>query len=202
MADKNAERILVVPTAVFHRVGYFQGFCDQVGSYVRELLYGGHASYRLRGQMEEDPSFKQIIPYVIFRCGTQVFRYTRGKLQGEKRLHALRSIGVGGHISAEDRNLFDSTYEEAMQRELAEEVRVESPYRQRIVGMINDDETPVGRVHLGIVHLCDLEEPKVRPRERALTRAGFEEVGRLLERIDQFETWSQICLRALFGGKR
>lgn len=198
MGDKNQERILVVPTEVLHQVGHFQGFCRDVEPYLRALLSPEHVSYRPRGQMEEDPSFKQLIPYVIFQWHSQLFQYTRGKLQGEQRLHALRSIGVGGHISAEDRNLFDPSYEEALQRELDEEVHVESPYRQRVVGLINDDETPVGRVHLGIVHLCELEEPKVRPRERALTRAGFEEIERLHQEIDDFETWSQICLKSLF----
>jgi predicted NUDIX family phosphoesterase len=197
MATVKTERVLVVPTELVHEIGHFQGFCAEVDRYLERLLDARVTSYRPRSEMEEDPSFKQLIPYCIFRCGNQVFQYTRGRSQGESRLHQLRSIGVGGHISTDDRNLFGTSYEEALHRELAEEVYIESAYRERCIGLINDDETPVGRVHLGIVHVFDLDEPNVRPRERSLTRAGFEPTGALLEHLDEFETWSQICLRQL-----
>src|SRR5207237_7300011 len=107
------------------------------------------------------------------RWQDQVFHYTRGKRATETRLHALRSIGVGGHISLDDKNLFESPYREALFREVAEEVFLESSCAERCIGLINDDSTPVGQVHLGIVHVFDLQEPKVRRREQALTRAGF-----------------------------
>ena len=169
--EKGAERVLVVPTEVFHRIGHFQGFTRDVGPYLVALLNPENISYRPRSEMEEDPSFKQLIPYVVFQFENQLFQYTRGKSQGEQRLHAHRSIGVGGHISSDDRNLFDPSYEEAMHREVAEEVHLEIGYEQQIVGLINDDETPVGQVHLGIVHLWKLEAPTVRPRERGRKKA-------------------------------
>jgi predicted NUDIX family phosphoesterase len=65
--------------------------------------------------------------------------------------------------------------------------------------LINDDETPVGQVHLGVVHLVEVEQPAVRPRETEILDAGFRPVGELLAELDRFESWSQICLRALFG---
>jgi predicted NUDIX family phosphoesterase len=86
-----------------------------------------------------------------------------------------------------------------MRRELAEEVSIDSPYRQHCVGLINDDETEVGRVHLGVVHLFDLESPAVSPREVDIADSGFESVEALLADLSRFETWSQICLQALFG---
>src|ERR1700745_1734225 len=110
-------------------------------------------SYRPRSEVETDPSFKQLIPYVILKWQDQVFHYTRGKRATDTRLQALRSIGVGGHISAEDNSLFESPYREAMFREVAEEVDLATSYREHCVGLINDDSTPVGQVHLGIVHL-------------------------------------------------
>ena len=82
--------------------------------------------------------------------------------------------------------------------ELEEEVVIDTPYRQRCVGLINDDRTPVGSVHLGVVHVFDVERPAVRPREADLLESGFEPVDRLLADVSGFETWSQICLRALF----
>ncbi|HEX5103194.1 MAG TPA: NUDIX domain-containing protein, partial [Pirellulaceae bacterium] len=113
-------------------------------------------------------------------------------------LHAKRSIGVGGHISADDASAA-SAYEEGMRRELAEEVVIETPYRGRLVGLINDDETEVGRVHLGVVHLFDVERPAIRPREDEIIEAGFLPVDDLLNDLPRFESWSQICLKALFA---
>jgi predicted NUDIX family phosphoesterase len=201
------ERVLVVPTSRFHALGHFQGFSADMSRYLPALLDGDDLAYRLRGEMEQDPSFKQLIPYVIFRYVdssgvTQVFQYTRGGGQGEKRLHAKRSVGVGGHISTEDATdvaTHQDVYREGMLRELAEEVIIEAPYREECIGLINDDETPVGQVHLGVVHICDVDEPLVRNRETEILDAGFRPVSELLANIDHFESWSQIVLRALFA---
>jgi predicted NUDIX family phosphoesterase len=203
MSQVATEHVLVVPTEVFHRLGHFQGFTSEVERYLQGLLDPAHTSYCPRAEMEQDPSFKQLIPYVIFRhqgvAGqTTVFQYTRGKGQGESRLHAKRSIGIGGHISADDA-AEASAYDEGMRRELAEEVSIDTPYRSRLVGLINDDETEVGRVHLGVVHLFDVERPAVQPRESDIAEAGFRPVAELLAELDRFETWSQICLKALFA---
>jgi predicted NUDIX family phosphoesterase len=197
------EHVLVVPTAVFHRLGHFQGFSGDTEKYLRGLLDPAHTSYQPRATMEQDPSFKQLIPYVVFRYRgadgqTQVFQYTRGKGQGEARLHAKRSIGVGGHISADDASAA-SAYDEGMRRELEEEVNIGTPYNSRLVGLINDDQTEVGKVHLGVVHVCDVERPAVQPRESEIIDAGFRPVSELLADLSRFETWSQICLKALFA---
>jgi predicted NUDIX family phosphoesterase len=198
------EHVLVVPTALFHRLGHFQGFSPDAKRYLPELLHPANTSYRLRAEMEEDPSFKQLIPYVIFRHvdakgQATLFQYLRGKGQGEGRLHSKRSIGVGGHISRQDAVAERCPYEEGMRRELEEEVQVLTPYRDQRVGLINDDETPVGRVHLGIVHVLDVERPDVLPREKDLLETGFRPVEFLLAELAGFESWSQICLTALFG---
>jgi predicted NUDIX family phosphoesterase len=197
MSDKALERVLVIPTAVFAAAGTFQGFTPRVDHYLPRLLDPRHQSYRPRGEVETDPSFKQIVPYVVLRWGEQVFHYTRGKRATETRLQALRSIGVGGHISAGDSNLFDSPYREAMFREVAEEVCLETTYEERCLGLINDDSTAVGQVHLGIVHVFELAEPKVRRREQALTRAGFDPLAELQSQREEFETWSQFVLDVL-----
>jgi predicted NUDIX family phosphoesterase len=193
------EHVLVVPTLLFREVGYFQGFTTNVAPYLRTLFNPSFTSYRPRDEVEEDPSYKQLIPYCIFRCGGAVFHYTRGTEQGEGRLHSKRSIGVGGHISAEDQVRPDAPYDEAMRREIEEEIHVESTYVQRCVGLINDDQTEVGRVHLGIVHIFDLDAPKVRPREKSMIETGFAPPTELLRDRERFETWSQICLDHLFA---
>src|SRR5262249_59334054 len=126
--------------------GVFQGFRPAVDHYLPRLLDARHFSYRPRAEVETDPSFKQLVPYVVRRWRDQVFHYTRGKRATETRLQALRSVGVGGHISSDDAGLlFDSAYREAMSREVAEEVYLESPYTERCLGLINDDSTPVGQ---------------------------------------------------------
>jgi predicted NUDIX family phosphoesterase len=199
------ERVLVVPTELFRGIGYFQGFCHEPQRYLEALLSPEHTSYRPRHEVEEDPGYKQLIPYVIFRhrdAGgqTSVFQYTRGKGQGEGRLHSKRSVGVGGHISIDDdRSVGRDTYNEGMRRELEEEVIIDTQHALSCVGLINDDETPVGQVHLGVVHLCDVSQPRVLPREDAIHAAGFQPASALLADLDGFETWSQICLRALFA---
>jgi len=187
------EHVLVVPTALFHELGLFQGFLPSPESYLRVLLDPAYASYRPRSQMEQDPSFKQLIPYCLFRWRGELFHYVRGRGQGESRLHSKRSVGVGGHVSATDAT-GESPYLEAMFREIAEEVCVDAPFQQRCLGLINDDSTEVGRVHLGIVHLFDVEAPKVSPREESILLSGFSPLEELRRDKAQFETWSQICL--------
>jgi predicted NUDIX family phosphoesterase len=197
-SQQQVEHVLVVPTLLFHEIGHFQGFSDNPTPYLKTLLDPSYTSFRPRHDVEEDPSFKQLIPYCIFRCGDEVFHYKRGKLQEEGRLHSKRSIGIGGHISSTDQDHGDSLYEEAMRREIAEEVFLDTGYRQQCVGLINDDATEVGMVHLGIVHIFDLEAPKVRPREKSIIETGFASPAELNSALDQFETWSQICLEHLF----
>jgi predicted NUDIX family phosphoesterase len=196
------EHVLVVPTALFHEIGHFQGVCTDTSRYLAGLLQPHAMSYRPRDAMEKDPSFKQLIPYVLFRHTSatgevSLFQYTRGKGQGEARLHSKLSVGIGGHISADDAAAA-SVYEEGMRRELDEEVQIDTPYRMQLVGILNDDLTEVGKVHLGLVHLCDVELPRVFPREAEICEAGFRPLPELFGQLERFESWSKICLEALF----
>jgi predicted NUDIX family phosphoesterase len=178
----------------------FQGLSQEVDRYLPHVLDPKHFSFRPRSEVESDPSFKQIIPYVVFRCGGQLYHYLRGKKGTEARLRALRSIGVGGHISVEDAGGSADPYRAGMLRELQEEIHLESGHRESCLGLINDDSTPVGQVHLGIVHLFELESPKVRRREDALMEDGFAAIDELLARKTEFETWSRFVLDSLVGG--
>lgn len=213
MSQVLTEQVLVVPTPVFHRLGHFQGFSPDAERYLAEMLKPEHVSYRPRSEMEQDPTFKQLIPYCVFRhrdaSGVEhVFQYVRGKGQGEARLRSKRSVGIGGHICVDDATAPTSNaaapaggdvYREGLRRELVEEVFIDSPYRERCVGLINDDESDVGKVHLGVVHIFDVDQPAVRSRETDLIESGFLPVGELLADLSGFETWSAICLRALFA---
>lgn len=204
MSLVQTEKVLVVPTEVLHRIGYFQGLTRDVDRYLDQLLCPRQMSYRARGEMEQDPNFKQLIPYVIFRhcdprLGVRVFQYTRGAGQGEKRLHQKVSIGIGGHISSIDADGDDmNPYQEGMRRELDEEVIVDCQYRDQCVGLLNDDLTDVGKVHLGVVHIFDVEQPNVRPRESEILEAGFCDLDHLRSKREQMESWSRICFDAIF----
>jgi len=209
MAQVQTECVLVVPTELFHRLGHFQGFSTEVERYLGQLFEPQHTSYRPRHEVEEDPSFKQLIPYVIFRYRdpqgrTLVFQYTRGKGQGEGRLHSKQSIGIGGHISVDDTATGENdhattAYAEGMRRELAEEVTIGTAYVEQLAGLINDDRSEVGKVHLGVVHIFDVESPDVQPLEADIIEAGFRPIDQILADTSRFESWSQICLEALFG---
>lgn len=204
MTLTNPQRVLVVPGSEFDRLGRFQGFADDVDRYLKALLAPGMADFRPRSEVEDDPSLKQIIPYVIFLSGDLVFCYTRGKSGGESRLKRLRSLGVGGHVDetdADGRATLDA-YELALQRELEEEVIIGSPGRIRPVGLINDDSNAVGQVHLGVVHLYELDQPDVKSREDALADAGFLALDDLETIRDSFETWSQICIDTILATPR
>lgn len=194
------EQVLVIPTQLFHDAGLFQGLCRDVEYYLPRLLDPAHFSFLPRSRAEDDPGFKQLIPYVILKYGDQLFHYTRGKGGGEKRLRALRSVGIGGHINPADHASGEHPYRQGLAREVAEEVALGSTYHETCLGFINDDSTPVGQVHLGIVHLFELDAPNVQRREADLADAGFSSIQELVLAKDTFETWSQFVLGELTSG--
>ena len=191
------EMVLVFPRRLLDVLGDFQGIQSDVSRYIDTILDGGQTRFMPRSQAEENPDFKQIIPYVVIRQGDRWLHYVRGKASGEKRLVAKGSIGVGGHINPEDRSLFDSGrdfYDRAVQRELHEELRIDGEFHTRIVALLNDDSTPVGKVHLGVVHLCELTQENVARGEASLTELRFLRLEELRRRRAQLESWSQFCL--------
>ncbi len=195
--------VLVIETKLFHRTGYFQGYTCEAGKYVDAFFAEGNSKFVDRTAAEKDESYKQLIPYVILKHGSSIFTYVRGKTGSEKRLKALRSIGIGGHIEPVDDGLFvggADIYKVGADREVEEAVRVDCGYRDEIAGLINDDSNEVGRVHLGIVHIRDLDAPAVHKREKQITQAGFMEITELRARENELETWSRIALEILESG--
>jgi predicted NUDIX family phosphoesterase len=195
------EQVLVVQRKVFESAGAFNGLAFDIQKYIEKIFVPGIPRFMPRPAAEKDPSFKQLIPYVIMTCGGKYLSYVRGKRAGETRLVAKRSLGIGGHINPVDWTLFTAesykTYLEAVQREVAEEVSVEAAYTDKIVALLNDDSNEVGQVHLGIVHLWTLDEPKVNRKEQMITQMGFMTIPELQAVRDTMETWSQICFDGL-----
>ena len=195
--SRSEELVLVIPTAVLREAGLFQGLTRDVAHYLPRLLEPRHFSFLPRGRAEEDPEFKQLIPYVVLKHGDSVFHYRRGQGAGEKRLRALRSVGIGGHINPIDHASSEHPYRDGMLREVAEEIELSTAYGETLVGFINDDSLPVGQVHLGIVHVFELDAPKVARREVDVMDTGFAPLAQLLRERDTFETWSQFVLAEL-----
>lgn len=191
------ERVLVIPTEHFRAVGYFHGL-HRVADHDRSrLLDPRQFSFRPRSEVETDPAFKQLIPYVVLRCGSDLFHYRRGAAGTEKRLAALRSVGIGGHISEADAAGAGDPYRNGMLRELNEEIAIGCGFTERFLGFINDDRTFVGSVHLGVVHLLELDRSEATAREEAIAECGFSPLDELQRQQGEFETWSQFVLAEL-----
>ncbi len=202
MSKYAGELVLVVKRELFEELGVFEGLrTDGMDEAVARLLDPANHFFMDRAEAEEDPSFKQLIPYCVFRHGEKILHYTRGKSGGESRLHAKISVGVGGHINPVDADSGrpgPEVYHAAVARELEEELELPGGHSQRIIGLLNDDSNPVGRVHLGIVHLIDLESDAVSSREDALANLSFSPLADLNgEHFERLETWSAFCVRHL-----
>ena len=196
MSDEN---ILVVRRELLERLGHFQGLCFAVEHYLPALLARENNFFTARAPAETNPALKQIIPYVLLVHEGSVFHYVRGRKAGEQRLVAKGSIGIGGHMNDGDEGLFAldrEAYHAAVQREVTEEVQLDAPFVNRIVALINDDSSEVGRVHLGVVHVFELASAAARKREAQITEAGFLPLAELRKRRATLATWSQYCLDA------
>lgn len=196
------EQILVIERKVVEQIGMFHGLAFDVQRYLRDIFRQGVPRFMPRSQAEEDPAYKQLIPYVIMAHDGKYLSYVRGRRAGEARLTGLRSIGIGGHINPrDDMPLFNAdfyeTYLAAVEREVAEEVSVEASHTDRIVALLNDDSNEVGSVHLGIVHYWILDAPQVTKREQMISQMAFMTPAELHEVRDTMETWSRLCLDGL-----
>ena len=196
------EQVLVIERKVLETAGMFQGLMFDVERYVDQIFLSGVPRNMPRSQAEEDPNYKQIIPYVIMTHDETYLSYVRGKRSGEGRLVGNRSMGIGGHINpVDDRRLFCDghweSYLEAVEREVEEEVTVECDHTDQVVALLNDDSNAVGQVHLGIVHCWILEAPKVSKKEQMITQLDFMSAAQLQAERDSLETWSRLCLDGL-----
>lgn len=189
------EYVMVFPADLLRTLGYFQGLRLEPARYLSAIE--SSASFRPRSAVETDPLYKQLIPYIILVFDGSVLSYRRGTRSSEGRLTGNRSIGIGGHVSVTDPNLFSSSYSEGMNRELREELRIDSTYTIRPVAMLNDDSNEVGKVHFGLIHVLVLNEPRVTRNEQAISDLKFLSNAHLFKSIEEYENWSQICIREL-----
>jgi predicted NUDIX family phosphoesterase len=188
------ENVLVVPTAGINPL--LTGKFTSAGLERALDFILKNYSFRSRAIVEEDPSFKQIIPYVVARHGERYLLMQRTSKQTEKRLHGKSSIGIGGHINdLEKPAAGQNVIHAGLERELDEEIHLLGKRRSlNLVGIISDDSTPVGQVHMGLVYVLETDSPDFRVNEADMMTAEWANLALLRDRHDRMETWSQIVV--------
>jgi predicted NUDIX family phosphoesterase len=183
----------------------------------KPLLYGFHNQnleellgniYRFgyfinRPDAENNPSLKQIIPYLVITHKNtianehRIFLVQRLSTQTEKRLHNKYSIGIGGHINpVRDKSAIDNIVKSGLERELHEELKVSTPYDYKLVGYLNDDTNSVGQVHFGLVYEVMVnDENGVEVAEKDLMVGRFVNSNEIEKHFSLLETWSQIVYK-------
>lgn len=196
------EHVLVIPRSLFDELGSFQGFQGDAQRYLSAMLAPGANFFMERPAAEMDPTHKQLIPYSLFHHEGRYLCYTRGGKSGEKRLVAKRSVGIGGHINPVDQSqdgLGETMYFNSIEREITEELVLGGTHTQRVIGLINDDSSEVGSVHLGVVHLFELSSAEVSSNEEAIQDLQFYTLAELQDMRESLEAWSQIVVGHLEG---
>ena len=185
------ERVFVVPRAsIADDAGWYGIRTDKLDAFVEALERDGR--YEPRPQMEVDPSFKQVIPYLILRDGERYFLMRRTRAGMDARLHDRYSIGVGGHLNPGDGGVVGG-----LLREWREELVADFEPAFRLVGLLNDDTTEVGAVHLGAVYVAEADGRPVTIRETDKLTGSFAEPHEVAAVADQLETWSRLCFEFL-----
>ncbi len=194
-----SEQVLVLPR---DRV---PGGCDFIGvrSADQGVLAGlrqavaVHGRFLDRPMAEDDPTHKQLIPYVVVRDVDRVFLMERTEAGGDARLHRKASIGVGGHLNPVDEG--EDPLTDGLRREWSEELSADWEPDFRLVGMLNDDSNAVGAVHLGVVFTVKADGRALTVREHHKLIGRWATVDELRAAWDRLETWSQLVAEHLFG---
>ncbi len=149
-----------------------------------------------RSELEEDPSFKQIIPYAIISNKESFCIFKRTSGQTEKRLHNKFSLGVGGHMNPSNSKESKEQYLiNELKRELFEEVKLLNACLIEdieFIGFINDDTISVGRVHIGLLYNIHVSNKDVIINETDKMTADWIEKPDLAEFYKGMETWTKI----------
>ena len=181
------ERSLLVPDGGWHGI-------RTADRNAFETVVERHGRFEQRTAMEGDPTWKQIIPYLVLRDGARYFLMRRTRAGADPRLHDAYSIGVGGHL-----NPGDSDPLGGLRREWAEELVADFEPDLRFVGLLNDDTTPVGRVHLGAVYTADAGGRPVGIRETDKLTGWFAEPADVAAVLERLETWSRLAFEHFEG---
>ena len=186
--------VLVVPRAAVPDGARWYGLRhDGLEAFLTTV--GAVGRFEPRARMETDPSYKQLIPYLVLRDAERYFLMRRTKGGADARLHDRWSIGVGGHIDPGDAGV-----EGGLQREWREELVADFEPVFRPVALLNDDTTEVGAVHLGIVCVADAAGRPVTVRETDKLSGAFATPAEVTAGAEHLETWSRLVFDALESG--
>lgn len=189
----NEEILVVRRDILFQTTPAWQGIKQEVfDNFVNQIET--HATYMPRAHAETNQLYKQIIPYLIFKFEDKFFVMQRKSTASEQRLASKFSLGIGGHIRQEDivnNNIFDWA-----QREFEEEVSYQGTLKISNLGVLNDDDSDVGKVHLGMVLLVegDSDQISIKDEHKSGTLLTLEECLALQPNM---EMWSQMILKKL-----
>jgi predicted NUDIX family phosphoesterase len=193
VSSKEAELILGVPRERLLGGRTWHGIIDQDLSPYLEVI-ASEGEYRPRGEAEDDSAWKQIIPYLLLRDQGRIFLMRRTKAGTDARLHERWSIGVGGHLNPEDGGV-----EQGLRREFEEELDADWHPEFRLLGLLNDDSTPVGQVHFGVIFEADADGRAVAVRETDKLSGEFVHPDAVLQGYERLETWSQLLYDHVTG---
>lgn len=187
------ERILVVRREHLFFADTWHGI--QIDNFTRyQTIIDTHKEFHWRSAMEEDATFKQIIPYLIFQHQDRFFMMQRRPDASAKALQNKFSLGIGGHIRQED--MLQSSLFDWAQREFHEEVSYNGSVTVQPLGVINDDSSPIGQVHLGFALLLVGDSPEISIKDEHKSGA-LVTLNECMSFYDRMETWSQFIVDAL-----
>jgi predicted NUDIX family phosphoesterase len=185
-----AEHVLCVMRSDIFPDGAWHGFVDD-GLERYQQVIRERAFFMPRAEVEDDPAYQQIIPYVVFRFRDRYFLTRRLKASSEKRLRQLYSLGVGGHINPGDLASGDPVLD-GLKREFEEEVVYAGDFDAVLLGLINDESAPVSKVHLGLCFLVEGSSPEISIRETEKLAGELLTLDEMRIHYLQMESWSQI----------
>lgn len=187
------ELVLVVPRASLMADPGWRGVTAD-GLEEFEALVARDGQFRPRAEVEVDRSWKQVIPYLVLRDGPRYFLMRRSQAGGDERLHDRWSIGVGGHLNPGDGDLAGG-----LRREWREEVRADFEPAFTLIGLLNDDTTDVGGVHVGAVYVAEALGRPVAIRETDKLAGEFADPTDVAAVVDRMESWSALVFEHLEG---
>jgi predicted NUDIX family phosphoesterase len=193
------ERVLVLPRDAVPGGSDFLGLKPMRDADLGKMRWALAAEGRWleRAHAEQDPSHKQLIPYVVVRDADQVFLMERTDAGADARLHRRATIGVGGHLNPIDDG--PDPLGSGLRREWREELEADWEPEFTPIGLLNDDRNPVGSVHLGIVFEVQAAGRPIDVRERTKLSGRLASLDELRAAWDRLETWSQLVAEALWG---
>lgn len=159
-----------------------------------------HQRYMPRSLAENDPSYKQIIPYLVFTHNDRYFLMQRRSTASETRLRNKFSLGIGGHMRQEDLAKATTIFDWS-RREFAEEIDYNGSFTIEPIGLLNDDTNEVGKVHLGLVLLLRGSSADIAVRSE-LKSGELVDAATCRAHYDNLEQWSQLVFDHIVQNKR